>query len=344
MIIVQTASRLHFGLLSLPCGPRWPDRQGQETIPARQFGGVGLMVQSPGIELRIRPAKDWRAHGPLAERALALAHRFMNFIHSEDDDLSCRLRGLTPPAQEIILERCAPEHAGLGTGTQLGLAVARGLSLAWDGRLPAKDLCLRVDRAARSALGFHGFFHGGFLVEAGKNRDSEIAPLVVREHFPQDWRVVLAIPIGETGLSGIKETEAIEELLAHGIPMQHTEKMCRLVLLGLLPALKEDDIKSLGEALFDFNSLAGQPFAKFQGGPYASPRIAALIQFIRGQGIAGAGQSSWGPTVFAIVEDEARANDLAAKIRQTFSLPENEVLVTSACNEGARVKEMFEGE
>jgi beta-RFAP synthase len=342
MIIVQTASRLHFGLLSLRSGRNWPGGLGQETIPGRRFGGVGLMVQSPGIELRMSPAKHWWAHGPLAERALAFAHRVAETLERKVDAPDVELRRVSASPQKIIIKRCAPEHAGLGTGTQLGLAVARGLSLAWDGRLPGKELCHRVDRAARSALGFYGFFHGGFMVEAGQNLDFEIAPLVVREHFPEDWRMVLAIPAGETGLSGIKEAKAIEELLAHGIPLQYTDRMCRLVLLGLLPALMEHDIKGFGETLFEFNNLAGQPFANIQGGTYASPQIAELIQFIRRQGISGAGQSSWGPTVFAIAEDESRANDLAAKIRQSFNFQKNEVLVTSACNEGARVSEVFE--
>src|SRR5262249_26233840 len=145
--------------------------------------------------------------------------------------------------QEITVTQCAPEHVGLGTGTQLGLAVARGLSLAWDCYLRAEDLCHRVNRAARSALGFHGFVHGGLLVEAGKSHESEIAPLIVREPFPEEWRVVLVIPAEEPGFSGIKEAEAIEELLA-GIPLKHTDAMCRLVLLGILPALKEHDFKS----------------------------------------------------------------------------------------------------
>lgn len=330
MITVQTASRLHFGLLSFPSGPHWPNHRGVETIPARRFGGVGLMVKAPGITLQMREAKTWSAHGPLAERAVAFAYRMADLLEKKGSP------------REIIIQQCAPEHLGLGTGTQLGLAVAWGLSLAWDRPIVANDLCQQVDRARRSALGFYGFIHGGFLVEAGKSHDAEIGPLVIQQHFPEDWRMVLVIPDGEPGLHGIREAEAIDLLLSQGIPLQQTETMCRLVLLGLLPALKDHDFKCFGEALFDFNGLAGQAFAKFQGGNYASPRIAELIEFIRSQGIPGAGQSSWGPTVFAVVQDESRAKDLAAEIRQAFNFQENEVLVTAACNHGARVSVILE--
>jgi beta-RFAP synthase len=186
-------------------------------------------------------------------------------------------------------------------------------------------------------LGFHGFFHGGFLVEAGQKSQERISPLVARLAFPEAWRIVLVIPPGESGVHGMEEKEAFQQLLTEGIPLQQIEHLCRLTLLGLLPALVERDLKTFSEALFEYNSLAGQTFAKFQGGTYASPRITELVQFIRGQGIPGVGQSSWGPTVFAITEDEIIANDLARHIRQSFHLQENDVIVTSACNHGATV-------
>src|SRR5262249_7826226 len=146
--------------------------------------------------------------------------------------------------------------------------------------------------------------------------------------------VLLVIPAEPAGLSGMKEAQAIEELLAHGIPLNHTETMCRLVLLGILPALKENDLKSFGESLSDLNYLAGQVFAQIPGGAYR-PRVAQIIQFIQRQGISGVGQSSWGPAVFTVIEDTLRARDLSEKIRKTFNLNEKEVLVTSACNHGA---------
>jgi beta-RFAP synthase len=333
MIKVQAPSRLHFGLLSFPSDTNWPNHLGQVTMPVRRFGGVGLMVQSPGIALQIRPAKSWSAQGPLAERALGFARRFADHVRAEIDHFT----ELSHPPQEIVIETSAPEHSGLGTGTQLGLAVAWGLSEAWQLPTGAAELCLRVGRGTRSALGFHGFFHGGFLVEAGQTSHSRISPLVARLPFPEAWRIVLVIPPWRAGLHGFEESGAFRQLLTDGIPLQRIEHLCRLVLLGLLPALVELDFKSFGESLFDYNSLAGEAFSKAQGGTYASPQIAKVIQFIRRQGVAGVGQSSWGPTVFAIMEDEVVANDLAGRIRHAFNFQEKDVLVTSACNQGATV-------
>ena len=146
---------------------------------------------------------------------------------------------------------------------------------------------------------------------------------------------MLVIPPWGTGLHGQEESEAFQQL--HALPLSQTEKLCRLVLLGLLPALIENDLAAFGEALFDFNHSAGQAFAAIQNGTYASPRITELIQFIRRQGIAGVGQSSWGPTVFAVIEDESRGNELTRRIRDAFGLQEHEVMVTRACNQGASI-------
>jgi beta-RFAP synthase len=195
----------------------------------------------------------------------------------------------------------------------------------------------RVERGARSALGIHGFEQGGFLVEGGQRAvfGEEFAPLVARLPFPDSWRLVLARAPAAAGLHGTGEQEAFVRLAEHPPGLGPTEALCRLVLLGLLPALAETNLEAFGEALFDFNSRVGAAFVPVQGGIYAGPGIAALVDFVRGLGVRGVGQSSWGPTVFAVVRDEERADDLAGRIRGRFGLSEAEVVVTRACNHGA---------
>jgi predicted sugar kinase len=94
-------------------------------------------------------------------------------------------------------------------------------------------------------------------------------------------------------------------------------------------------MRAFGEALYDFNLRAGEAFANVQGGFYASPRIAEAVEFIRSEGVYGAGQSSWGPTVFAIAETQEEADALAEKLRVQFSLGPDRIFVTPACNTGA---------
>ena len=326
MIRVTTGSRLHFGLLHLPGEglEYWPDRTGSPIIPERRFGGVGLMIEEPGIQLTATTASEWSAAGPLGPRALSFARRFAN--STEGAIKHCC----------IVVHRSAPEHSGLGTGTQLGLAVARALAeISGSTSTAAPQLALRIGRGIRSALGVHGFAQGGFLVESGQRHEGEISPLVSRVEFPEDWRIVLILPHGDIGLHGRAENVALAALSQS--PISWTDSLCRLVLLGMLPALLERDIRAFGESVHDFNARVGEAFAPVQGGTYADPHAADLVRFARGQGIPGAGQSSWGPAVFAIVGDEERAKSFAKHLRGRFNLTEDEVVLTRARNKGADV-------
>jgi len=317
MIRVRAPSRLHFGLLSLPPA---------EAPLARSFGSVGLMVETPGLHLTATPATAWSAEGPLAERVLAFARRFVQSLPAE----------AAHQPQHFVVEQAPPEHAGLGSGTQLGLAVARALALAAGlPELDAVELARRVERGARSAIGVHGFAHGGFLVDGGRGTRNTIAPLVARVAFPEAWRLVLVVPPWGQGLHDHAESLAFHQLAGQPAYPGRADALCRLVLLGMLPALVERDLEAFGEAVYDFNRRVGEVFARAQGGTYASPRVAELVAFVRHQGVRGAGQSSWGPTVFAVAEDADRAEDLARRIRTRFALADAEVFSTRACNSGA---------
>ena len=331
MVRVWTPCRLHFGLLSLGGDAEtWPDRHGRPVLPARRFGGIGLMVQRPGVQVAASPAATWSADGPLADRALAFAQRFAESIRRERPDADL-------PPQRLVVETAPPEHVGLGVGTQLGLATARALAAAWGYVPDMEDLARRIGRGRRSALGVHGFSRGGFLVESGKRDEDRLAPLAVRVPFPPEWRVVLAVPREAPGLHGPGETEAFARLSAHGPDSANTDALCRLVLLGLLPALAEADLPAFGEALYDFNARVGEAFAPVQGGVYAGPRVAECVEFLRGEGVRGVGQSSWGPTVFAVVGDEDRAAELVRRLSARFGLGPAEVWSTAASGTGAHI-------
>jgi beta-ribofuranosylaminobenzene 5'-phosphate synthase len=286
------------------------------------------MIESPGVTITAHPADDWSAEGPMAERAL----KFAKHVHRSLPKAAAR-------PQQIVVKRVPSAHAGLGTGTQLALAVARAVAASAQMQgLSAAELARRAGRGLRSALGLHGFEHGGFLVEGGKKDTDAIAPMLARSEFPAKWRVVLMIPPWGKGLHGTEEARAFDQLGDPSRSLRLTDSLCRLVLLGMLPALAECDLRGFGEALYDFNLRAGEAFANVQGGFYSNPRIAEAVEFIRSEGIYGAGQSSWGPAVFAIAEDREEADSIAQKLRSRFALTAEQILVTAACNTGAVVE------
>jgi beta-RFAP synthase len=320
MIRVRTPSRLHFGLLNV--SPTAPDKKSSpQAVPLRRFGSLGLMIQAPGIVVSARPSREWSSEGPLAERAMEVARRFGSDI----------------PPHHLRIEQCAPEHAGLGTGTQLALAIGRLLSEMAGEHPEAGEIATRLGRGQRSAIGIHGFAHGGFVVDGGRGPSDAIAPLLARVSFPPDWRIVLVVPMGGHGLHGQDESRAFERLQSEPPDLRRTDELCRLVLLVLLPALHERDFDAFSESLYAFNRVAGEAFVPVQGGIYASRSIEELIEFIRGLGFAGSGQSSWGETVFALAESEDRARALASTLRKRLPTDGREVIVTGADNEGATV-------
>jgi beta-RFAP synthase len=196
----------------------------------------------------------------------------------------------------------------------------------------------RLGRGKRSAVGIHGFDRGGFLVEGGKSRQSlAVSPLAFRLDFPPNWRIVLVLPPGAKGLHGPEEQDAFARLFEQPTPLATMDTLCRLVLLGMVPALAERDLSGFGEALYDFNRRVGEMFAPVQGGPYAQQRLAEMVAYIRQQGVAGVGQSSWGTTLFAVTVDEDRAKHLREKVRRRFGLEPEAIICTAACNHGATV-------
>ncbi len=318
---VRTPSRLHFGLLAFG-----------EASP-RQFGGVGVMIERPGNELTVRPAGAASGDGRSELGADARAGEFLRrFRDSLDPAARCQPLELT-----VHVTRSAPEHVGLGTGTQLAMAVARAAAVfAGRGELAPEELARRVRRGDRSAIGVHGFYHGGFLVDGGKKDLATISPLVARLNFPEDWHLVLVIPPGAQGLHGRAEREAFGGLAP--IAPAITAQLCRLTLLGMLPSIAERDFAGFSAALSEYGRKVGECFAACQGGVYADPRAPEIIDAIHRQGVRGIAQSSWGPTLCAVTESRLRGEWLAARLPDAIGDLKAEIVCTTANNLGARIE------
>jgi beta-RFAP synthase len=289
-VFVEAGARLHFGVLDL------------RGALGRRFGGLGAAIPSPSLLLEAARAPDGvSAEGPDSSRASEFAGRFLSF------------HGLGGGARLVIHQRI-PAHSGLGSGTQLGLSVARALAELY--RLPAEpaELARAVSRGQRSAIGTWAFALGGFIVEGGRRPgEGGIAPLIGRFEVPEQWRCVVAVPPGSPGLSGEAEAAAFEQLPPPA--EREVERVSHLVLMQLLPALVEGDLASFGEALSAVQRITGAWFAAQQGGVFAPGHGEALIRQMARWGAAGVGQSSWGPAVYGLVEGGEAAVALAERCR-----------------------------
>lgn len=321
---VVAPCRLHFGLFHVPVDglTHWP-----AGTPVRKFGGLGLMVRTPAVRVSGTMTGEFApAVGTLRGRATEVARLVSDKItlpYSNGSYLHVRADG-------------PPEHVGLGVGTALSLAVARtARSLLHElGDTTEPDARL-LGRGQRSGIGLYGFRHGGFIVDDGKVAD-ELPRVRERIEFPVAWRIVLVRPPVAAAWHGPAERSAFHRRRPAADALATTARLLRTANEYVIPALKAADFDTFAASLTEFNRAAGEPFRADQGGPYAGPAVSEMIKELLSWNVRGVGQSSWGPTVFAMTPSEEEAERLAARVRARFPNVAD-VTFTAADNEGARV-------
>jgi beta-RFAP synthase len=242
--------------------------------------------------------------GEDADRAVAFTRQYLH--HHE-----------LSKGAHIHVHRSLPSHAGLGSGTQLALAIARGLAELYDLDTGPRALARAMGRAQRSAIGTWTFAGGGLVVEGGRLPTSdECGPLIARLPFPETWRCVVVVPDGPPGISGADEADAFARLPPPS--ERDVEHVSHLVLMSLLPALADSDLGQFGRALSEIQEVTGRWFAPAQGGTFAPGPSRALVRQLAEWGAAGVGQSSWGPTVYGIVEGADAAGELADRVKSAL--------------------------
>lgn len=314
-VSVVAAARLHLGFLDM------------NGALGRQFGGLGLSIDAPATRLTVRPAEAMEAVGPDAERARALIEK--------------AAAALAPGKRyRLTIDQAIPPHSGLGSGTQLALAIAAALRRIED--LPqdvAADAAL-LQRGARSGLGVGLFTRGGLVVDGGRGANTTTPPVLSRLPFPEDWRILLVGDPAATGLHGADERKAFAELP----PFSEEEagKLCRLVLMQALPAAAEGDFAAFGAAITAIQAIVGDYFAPAQGGRrFTSAAVESLVGRLAAAGATGVGQTSWGPTGFAFAPDAAEARRLEALAQAEAEASGLTLAVVAGSDRGARIDAVY---
>ncbi|HQR50975.1 MAG TPA: GHMP kinase [Methylophilaceae bacterium] len=317
LVKVATTARLHMGFLDLNGGL------------GRRFGSIGLALDQPATSLKAWRADGFAATGPGAQRALACARDF------------AERAGLSGGAH-LKLEEAIPEHAGLGSGTQLALAVGVALARLYGLPLSAREIAAVTARGARSGIGIGAFEQGGLLLDGGRGAQTVVPPLVARMDFPESWCVLLIFDQSATGVHGGHEIEAFRTLPE--FPPGVSADLCRRVLMQALPAVVEQNLPAFGEAIHEIQCRVGDHFAAVQGGGrYTSAAVSSVLQWLREQGVVCVGQSSWGPTGFAVLENESVALALQKKLETRYAgHGQLSFMQCRARNQGSEVQQFYE--
>ena len=307
---VRAPARLHLGFLDLHGGL------------GRRFGSIGLALDAPVLDLELAAAATLSVEGADAERVRAAIEAAAAYLH-------------VPSAVAVTIRSTIPSHAGFGSGTQLALATAAGLARLYRNALAPAQAAAALERGNRSGIGLAAFVEGGLIVDGGRGKTDAPPPVIARLPFPEEWRVVLALDECMQGVHGASETSAFRELPP--FPEADAAHLCRLTLMQILPAVAEADLGAFGRGIAELQRRVGDFFAPLQGGRFASPAVAAALRRIEELGIAGVGQSSWGPTGFAIVGSQGEAERLVHELGAAGSAGRLKYLIARGRNEGAEI-------
>ena len=291
-VSVTATARLHMGFLDMNGGL------------GRRFGSIGLSLEAPAIRLTASRADGFAATGPGSVRAVACAERFAS-------------RAGIAGGAHLALEEIIPEHAGLGSGTQMALAVGVALTNLYGLPLSYGEMAAMTGRGARSGIGIGAFAQGGLLVDGGRGEHTRVPPVIARTDFPDHWRILLVFDRAELGVHGTQELDAFRMLPT--FPAETAADICRRTLMQALPAIAERDLVAFGKAIHAIQCHVGDHFAAAQGGGrYTSPAVGAVLDWLMAKGVGCVGQSSWGPTGFAVLGDELEAQRMMRMLKARY--------------------------
>ena len=324
-IRVKTPCRLHFGLIDL---------NGQL---GRINGGLGVALEQPGWEI-----KGWiteKNNSKLSPSLISVINRFDEYFKTTTNNIDFK-----------VLKKI-PQHVGLGSNTQFSLAVGIILAKIHNIETSAVEIAIAVKRGGTSGIGVAAFAKGGIILDgghtfgSGKQTDSfkpssvsaaPPPPVIFRQNPPSNWQFVLLTPKTEQGAYGKEEIDLFNDNCP--IPAVEVEKLSRLILVKILPAIVEKDIQAFGEGLTEMQTN----FTQFGMSRYKKGIVHNLLNFIRkNQDIYGSGLSSFGPTVFALTDADEKAKIIIKEVKEAFPKNEFDLIITTKVNrDGAKIEKI----
>jgi len=324
-VLVDAPSRIHITLLDM------------NGTSGRVDGGAGITLDEPGCVLDARKGPGISVHGgdeAIRQRIAEAARTVMEGL------------GL-PGGAEITLHAAARQHAGLGSGTQAALATAAALCRLYERDVAVSDLTRLVGRGGTSGIGTAAFEQGGFILDGGHrfgtpgakqefrpsaaSRGIAPPPVLARHRFPEDWRILLGTPDTGAGAHGGGEVDIFRTHCP--VPLREVQELCHEVLMRMVPALIEHDLDLFGSAVNRTQQLGFKKVEVALQHPIVPALLLATVQ----AGAAGAGLSSFGPTVYAI--GDSGMADVARAAKEVLG-EQGSVRLTRARNCGAAIREV----
>jgi len=344
MARASTGARLHFGFCNLSLSHE------------RLYGALGVGLREPRVVVDAESADRVRVEttygvrvettdgdGPAVDAADPAVDEVRAYARTAVDLLDVE-------GARVAVRESLPRHAGLGSGTQLAAATLAAVAAAHGEEPRVRERAPALGRGGRSGVGVATFEAGGFVLDAGhptarfttdRPADGEwtVPPVAARHGVPDDWRFLLVRPDADPGRDGDAEDDAMRTAVERADPGL-ADRIGGIVTRRALPAVATGNVERFGAAVSEIGRLNGAWYADEQGGVYRPPVGELVASLSASAAVFGAGQSSWGPTVYGVTD---AANADAAADAGERALDEagvaGSVAVVRAADAGARVTE-----
>ena len=327
IVQITTPSRLHFGLIDL------------NGELGRINGSLGVALENP----------SWLIHAgeSVSPNDTILSEEFKKQFSSFKARFDQQFKTNSKQINFSFVKDI-PAHVGLGSKTQFFLGIGALLAKIHHLDLEARPLAKLAERGGTSGIGVAAFTAGGFIVDGGHSfgpgkttttfqpsstSKAPPPPVLFQTPLPASWRFLIITPKGFKGFFGSKEQQLFTECCP--VPAREPEQLSRLILMKILPALKEADIQTFGAGLTELQTK----FKRFGFEKYSGTIVAELLELVRKQDfIFGSGISSFGPTIFGLTNALKKVSRFLEELAQTFSPKRFEILKVTTCNTtGAKI-------
>ena len=326
-MIIRAPARIHMSLIDLNGSYRRID------------GGIGLALSEPQFVLEVQQTES------------GVTLEFADTVDDEEAILECSEK--IPDAAErtiehfnidsgfhFIVHQTYPPHSGFGSGNQIAVSTAHLITETMGIEIASRELSSIVGRGGTSGIGTFTHDLGGFIVDGGHSVEekpgflpsgaskAKPATLIARYEFPEDWKILIAIPKVNKHMNGQDEVNVFQDCCP--IPKDEVEKVSHLILMNLIPFMLEKNIKEFGWCVSELQKVG---FNKLEHS--LDDSFLPTMKAIEDAGAYGVGISSFGPVLYTVFDDENA--DIVEKTKEILG-EDGTVFVTKAQNHGFTIE------
>ena len=327
---ITTPCRIHLSLID------------ENGYTGRVDGGIGLMLDQPNVVLEVSNSAD--------EFAIECHKYYRESVHVINEKASkvFKLFHINNKNFHFNLLRYYPSHVGLGSKTQLSLAIGTAISKLKNMDIPIEEITKMVERGGTSGIGWRGFETGGFILDGGhdygigKEKENFLpssasgsanpALTISKYNIPENWRFVLVIPNVKPGAYGEEEVDIFKKYTP--IPRDEVNEVSHQILMKMLPGILRNDLQCFGEGLKRIQSIG---FKKIEIS-LQKQIVKDLLKLFEKIGVKAYGMSSFGPSILGITDSDEEAEKLKETVEKHLNGIGGHIFLCRPNNTGAKIE------